>query len=224
MRLTPPTPSVTHRRINRSFLFLSRCSPRLLFRNAKISPFRHLEYGLDTTCFEGTRRRRRGPFFVVIREGRRFELAILSRLLARSISRSRHPNQRRVGVDPLSLRGLQKKRREKRGRERKQGFFVSFSPSFFSPSLHAHLVGTRCCFVGFNDRSGREGERNVGPFIRSDSVLTGRDISRRRDFEEGKENGAQDQSTLRLLRSAPGQVGSKIVLEACGPNILLIKI
>lgn len=47
----------------RHTLFLSRCSPRLLFRNAKISPFRHLEYGLDTTCFEGTRRRRRGPFF-----------------------------------------------------------------------------------------------------------------------------------------------------------------
>lgn len=98
------------------------------------------------------------------------------------------------------------------------------------PCARMHLVGTRC------SSGGRM--RNVS-FIRSDSVLTGRDISRRRDdlakgrgVEENETNGARihhrrtypDQSARArsFITDKFGQDCSRY--EACGPNILLIKI
>lgn len=141
-------------------------------------------------------------------------IVILWRLL------SRHLNQT-VSI-PFVV--TKKKEREK---ERGKNTLALLSRQ---PCARMHLVGTRC------SSGGRM--RNVS-FIRSDSVLTGRDISRRRDdlakgrgVEENETNGARihhrrtypDQSARArsFITDKFGQDCSRY--EACGPNILLIKI
>lgn len=125
------------------------------------------------------------------------------------------------GVDPF--RCYKKKKKKERGKN----ILALLSRQ---PCARMHLVGTRC------SSGGRM--RNVS-FIRSDSVLTGRDISRRRDdlakgrgVEENETNGARihhrrtypDQSARArsFITDKFGQDCSRY--EACGPNILLIKI
>lgn len=117
--------------------------------------------------------------------------------------------------------------KKRKGEEKIPSLFCRGS---LRPCVRMHLVGTRC------SSGGRM--RNVS-FIRSDSVLTGRDISRRRDdlakgrgVEENETNGARihhrrtypDQSARArsFITDKFGQDCSRY--EACGPNILLIKI
>lgn len=172
-----------------------------------------------------------GSCFVIL-EGRRFEgwfarfvlyrkdwkgrrnrgIVILWRLLSRRLNQT-------VSIPFV----VTKKKKKERGKN-------TLALLSRQPCARMHLVGTRC------SSGGRM--RNVS-FIRSDSVLTGRDISRRRDdlakgrgVEENETNGARihhrrtypDQSARArsFITDKFGQDCSRY--EACGPNILLIKI
>lgn len=175
-----------------------------------------------------------GSCFVIL-EGRRFEgwfarfvlyrkdwkgrrnrgIVILWRLLYRRLNQT------------VSIPFVVTKKKKEREKERGKNTLALLSRQ---PCARMHLVGTRC------SSGGRM--RNVS-FIRSDSVLTGRDISRRRDdlakgrgVEENETNGARihhrrtypDQSARArsFITDKFGQDCSRY--EACGPNILLIKI
>lgn len=175
-----------------------------------------------------------GSCFVIL-EGRRFEgwfarfvlyrkdwkgrrnrgIVILWRLLSRRLNQT------------VSIPFVVTKKKEEREKERGKNTLALLSRQ---PCARMHLVGTRC------SSGGRM--RNVS-FIRSDSVLTGRDISRRQDdlakgrgVEENETNGARihhrrtypDQSARArsFITDKFGQDCSRY--EACGPNILLIKI
>lgn len=172
-----------------------------------------------------------GSCFVIL-EGRRFEgwfarfvlyrkdwkgrrnrgIVILWRLLSRRLNQT-------VSIPFV----VTKKKKKERGKN-------TLALLSRQPCARMHLVGTRC------SSGGRM--RNVS-FIRSDSVLTERDISRRRDdlakgrgVEENETNGARihhrrtypDQSARArsFITDKFGQDCSRY--EACGPNILLIKI
>lgn len=177
-----------------------------------------------------------GSCFVIL-EGRRFEgwfarfvlyrkdwkgrrnrgIVILWRLLSRRLNQT-------VSIPFVVTK------KKKKGRKREEKIPSLFCRGSLRPCVRMHLVGTRC------SSGGRM--RNVS-FIRSDSVLTGRDISRRRDdlakgrgVEENETNGARihhrrtypDQSARArsFITDKFGQDCSRY--EACGPNILLIKI
>lgn len=172
-----------------------------------------------------------GSCFVIL-EGRRFE-GLFARFVLYRKDWKRRRNRGIVILWRLLSRRLNqtvsipfvvtKKKKKERGKN-------TLALLSRQPCARMHLVGTRC------SSGGRM--RNVS-FIRSDSVLTGRDISRRRDdlakgrgVEENETNGARihhrrtypDQSARArsFITDKFGQDCSRY--EACGPNILLIKI
>lgn len=174
-----------------------------------------------------------GSCFVIL-EGRRFEGWFARFVLYRKDWKGRRnrgivilwstiSTSESNGVDPFRCYKKKKEREKERGKN-------TLALLSRQPCARMHLVGTRC------SSGGRM--RNVS-FIRSDSVLTGRDISRRRDdlakgrgVEENETNGARihhrrtypDQSARArsFITDKFGQDCSRY--EACGPNILLIKI
>lgn len=124
---------------------------------------------------------------------------------------------------------VQKKKREKG----KNTSVLCIFLRYLSPPL-APLVLARSSHVGTRWINRRGNVPTNVPFIRSDSVLSGRDISRRRDDfvkrgggrgENGSTSGLIRTNLLarvRLLLDKFGRDCSRC--KACGPNILLIKI